>query len=80
MQIELPRNNIDESVELLLLVSMLSLLAIPKCLLIFKENLYYTSNNMSSRGSVYRHNFYSTVIIICFHVQYVNPDDLSSAT
>ena len=80
MQIELPRNNVYQSVELLLLVPMLSLLAIPKCLLIFKENLYYTSNNMSSRGSVYIHDFYSTVIIICFHVKCVNPEDLSSAT
>ena len=47
MQSELPRNNVYQSVELLLLVPMLSLLAIPKCLLIFKENLYYISNNMS---------------------------------
>ena len=38
MQIELHRNNVYQGVELLLLVSMLFLLAIPKCLLIFKEN------------------------------------------
>ena len=38
MQSELHRNNVYQSVELLLLVSMLSLLAIPKCLLIFKEH------------------------------------------
>ena len=37
MQIELQRNNVYQGVELLLLVSMLFLLAIPKCLLIFKE-------------------------------------------
>ena len=37
MQIELHRNNVYQGVELLLLVSMLFLLAIPKCLLIFKE-------------------------------------------
>ena len=43
MQIELHRNNVYQSVELLLLVPMLFLLAIPKCLLIFKENFYYTS-------------------------------------
>ena len=42
MQSELNRNNICQSVELLLLVPMLFLLAIPKCLLIFKENFYYT--------------------------------------
>ena len=38
MQIELHRNNVYQGVELLLLVPMLFLLAIPKCLLIFKEN------------------------------------------
>ena len=43
MQIELHRNNVYQGVELLLLVYMLFLLAIPKCLLIFKENFYYTS-------------------------------------
>ena len=43
MQSELHRNNVYKSVELLLLVPMLFLLAIPKCLLIFKENFYYTS-------------------------------------
>ena len=43
MQIELHRNNVYLGVELLLLVLMLFLLAIPKCLLIFKENFYYTS-------------------------------------
>ena len=44
MQIELHRNKVYQGVELLLLVSMLFLLAIPKCLLIFKENFYYTSS------------------------------------
>ena len=39
MQIELHRNNVYLGAELLLLVSML---AIPKCLLICKENFYYT--------------------------------------
>ena len=43
MQIELHRNNVHQGAELLLLVYMLFLLAIPKCLLIFKENFYYTS-------------------------------------
>ena len=43
MQIELHRNNVYLGAELLLLVSMLFLLAIPKCLLIFKEIFYYTS-------------------------------------
>ena len=43
MQIELHRNNVYQSVELLLLVPMLFLLAIPKCLLIFKKNFHYTS-------------------------------------
>ena len=43
MQIELHRNNVYLGAELLLLVSMLFQLAIPKCLLIFKENFYYTS-------------------------------------
>ena len=47
MQIELHRNNVYQGVELLLLVSMLFLLAIPKCLLIFKENFYYTSYSYS---------------------------------
>ena len=42
MQSELHRNNKYQSVELLLLVSMIFLLAIPKCLLIFKENFSYT--------------------------------------
>ena len=37
MQSELHRNNVYQSVELLLLVPMIFLLAIPKCLLIFKE-------------------------------------------
>ena len=43
MQSELHRNNVYQGAELLLLVSMLFLLAIPKCLLIFKETFYYTS-------------------------------------
>ena len=43
MQIELHKNNVYQGVELLLLVPMLFLLAIPKCLLIFRENFYYTS-------------------------------------
>ena len=43
MQIELHRNKVYQGVELLLLVPMLFLLAIPKCLLIFKEIFYYTS-------------------------------------
>ena len=44
MQIELYRNNVYQGDELLVLVPMLFLLAIPKCLLIFlKENFYYTS-------------------------------------
>ena len=43
MQIELHRNNVYQGVELLLLVPILFQLAIPKCLLIFKENFYYTS-------------------------------------
>ena len=43
MQIELHRNNVYQGVELLLLVPMLFLLAIPKCLVIFMENFYYTS-------------------------------------
>ena len=43
MQIELPRNNVYQGDELLLLVPMLFLLAIPKCLLIFKENFHYSS-------------------------------------
>ena len=43
MQIELHRNNVYQGVDLLLLVPMLFLLAILKCLLIFKENFYYTS-------------------------------------
>ena len=53
MQIELHRNNVYQGVELLLLVSMLFLLAIPKCLLIFKENVYYTSTIICN-GSVYK--------------------------
>ena len=43
MQSELHRNNVYQSVKLLLLVPMPFLLAIPKCLLIFKEDFYYTS-------------------------------------
>ena len=43
MQSELNRNNICQSVELLLLVPTLFLLAIPKCLLIFEGTFYYTS-------------------------------------
>ena len=55
MQIELHRNNVYQGVKLLMLVPMLFLLAIPKCLLIFKENVYYTSlyifhNNLLSKG------------------------------
>ena len=46
MQIELHRNNVYLGAELLLLVSMLFLLAIPKCLVIFKENFYYTSKTV----------------------------------
>ena len=42
MQSELHRNNMYQSVELLLLVSMLFLLSILKCLLIVKGNFYYT--------------------------------------
>ena len=42
MQIELHRKNVYQGVELLLLVYMLFLLAIPKCLLIFKGNFYYS--------------------------------------
>ena len=38
MQSEHHRNNVYQSVELLLLVPMYFLLAIPKCLVIFKEN------------------------------------------
>ena len=41
MPSELHGNNVYQSVELLLLVPMLFLLAIPKCLLYFKENFYY---------------------------------------
>ena len=37
MQIELHRNNVYQGVELLLLVPMLFLLAIPKCLLILRK-------------------------------------------
>ena len=44
MQIELHRNNVYQGVELLLLVSMLFLLAIPKCLLMLKKIFNYTSN------------------------------------
>ena len=43
MQSELHRNNVYQSVELLLLVPVPFLLAIHKCLLIFKENFYYTN-------------------------------------
>ena len=43
MQGELHRNNFYQSVELLLLVPMLFLPAIPKCIQIFKENVYYKS-------------------------------------
>ena len=43
MQSELHRNIVYLSVELLLLVPLLFLLAIPKCLQNFKENFYYTS-------------------------------------
>ena len=43
MQSELHINNVYQSVELLLLVPMYFLMAIPKCLLIFKENVYYAS-------------------------------------
>ena len=46
MQSELNRNNVYQSVKLLLLVPMLFLLAIPKCLRIFKENVYHTSVHM----------------------------------
>ena len=37
-----------QSVELLLLVPMLFLLAIPKCLRIFTENVYYTGDMCTS--------------------------------
>ena len=43
MQSELHRNNMYQSVELVLLAPMLFQLAIPKCLQIFKEDFYYTS-------------------------------------
>ena len=61
MQIELHRNNVYQGVELLLLVPMLFLLAIPKCLLIFKVNFYYTSiiivfhNNYVRRAFMHVH-------------------------
>ena len=45
MQSELHRNDLSQSFELLLLVPMLFLLAIPECLLNLKEILYYTSIN-----------------------------------
>ena len=41
MQSELHRNGVSQSVELLLLVLIFFLLAIPKCLQIFKENLLH---------------------------------------
>ena len=41
MQSELHRNNLYQSVELLLLVPMLFLLAISKCVLILKEILLH---------------------------------------
>ena len=47
MQSKLHRNNMYQNVEVLLLVSMLFLLAIPKCLLIFKENSYYISYKLT---------------------------------
>ena len=40
MQSELHRNNVYQSIEILLLVPMLFLLAISKCLLIFEEYFY----------------------------------------
>ena len=46
MQSELHRNNVCQTVELLLLVPLIFLLAIPKCLVIFKDNFYYTSTCM----------------------------------
>ena len=50
MQCELCRNNLYQSVELLLLVSLLFLLAIPKCLLTFEESFYYTIY-LASKGN-----------------------------
>ena len=49
MQSELHRNNVYQSVELLLLAPMPFLLAIPKCLEIFTENFYYTSAIVSHK-------------------------------
>ena len=43
MQSELYRNNVCQTVEILLLVPLIFLLAIPKCLLIFKDNFCYTT-------------------------------------
>ena len=43
MQSELHRNSVSQSVELLLLVPRLFLLAIPKCLQNFKETFFYTN-------------------------------------
>ena len=55
MQSELHRNNVHQSVELLLLVPMLFLLAIPKCLLIFKEGKIFI--RLSYNGyATYRQN------------------------
>ena len=71
MQIELHRNIVYRGAELLLLVSTLFLLAIPKCLLIFKENFYYTSiicehvnaqSNTHWRGEKHLHTYVKYMI------------------
>ena len=55
MQIELHRNNVYQGIELLLLVPMLFLQAIPKCLIIFMENFYYTSTIYTIYSALLQH-------------------------
>ena len=71
MQIELHRNNVYQGVELLLLVPMLFLLAIPKCLLIFKVNFYYTSIHVHCTalvGYLLQWQYYYPTMMMIYHI------------
>ena len=57
MQSELHENVAHRGVEVLLLVSMLSLLAIPKSLLILKEFLYNSKISVNQNTKLYKKTY-----------------------
>ena len=62
-----------QGVELLLLVPMLFLLTIPKCLLIFKENFYYTSiySMVEVHCRYILHNYTISVFVSMFVITFL---------